>query len=519
MAIQDSFNVSKAQTSQAYAYKCWYNYNYGGNTMQISADDINTITQTWSGELVNWRANAENDENAYEIEDDDFSDAVASGRANAQDKTGYEGGGGGKMIANSVGDGVAGAANAVLSSGVANGLVGAIGGGTGLMSTSTGLIGSTITKVGAEKGVEAAKDVATKGNNAGSWIIGAPLTLTTGIKYMAQKPNKDQKEACDALQDEMTNAQSAVYTAQEEMYAMGDELVELSDEAQVYNEDANEGLEEQQTQLEMYKASYEALKAKIESGQPLTQEEKALMQELVTVMQELGISMGESIEETGETVTEIYDEMGTYQEGYDVAAETIGEVQGLTDYAESFDEATRTSCYIEAGAQTLNAGSGLLHAAKASQFAASGGIFTAWAWGFAAMGAAGAAMSTTGVTQQFKWAGEVGTEIGMREATQELNSATNDIYDESIEGYEGYMAGVEELELEVPETLEEDMAALEEASVETPGTSGGAGATGATDGKTAGVTGTSGTTGTAGASGGFGIPAKDETDKKPEEEA
>ena len=96
----------------------------------------------------------------------------------------------------------------------------------------------------------------------------------------------------------------------------------------------------------MYKQTYDALKAKIDSGEALTEEEKQLLQELIPYMQELGTAMNDSVEETGDAVTELYDEMGTYQESYDNAASTIGEVQGLTDYAESFDQATRTSCYI-----------------------------------------------------------------------------------------------------------------------------------------------------------------------------
>lgn len=201
-------------------------------------------------------------------------------------------------------------------------------------------------------------------------------------------------------------------------------------------------------------ASYEELMAKVESGETLTEDEKALLQELIPVMQELGVSMEEMTEETTDVVGEIYDEMDTYQDGYDNAAETIGEIQGLTDYAESFDDATRTMCYVEGTAQSLNAVSGSKAALQAGKFAASGGLLTSWAWGFAAMGAAGAAMSGVGASQQFSWAGEVGTEIGMREATQDLNTATNDIYDESIADYEGYMSNVEDLELEIPDDME-----------------------------------------------------------------
>ena len=44
------------------------------------------LTQTWSGELKNWRATASNDENAYEIDDDDFSTSKANGADSAKDK-------------------------------------------------------------------------------------------------------------------------------------------------------------------------------------------------------------------------------------------------------------------------------------------------------------------------------------------------------------------------------------------------------------------------------------------------
>ena len=92
MAIQDSFNLSNAINSQSYAYKCWYNYNYGNNTMGISAKDMGEITQTWNSQLSNWRATALDDENAYEIEDDDFSTAKMNGKNQAKEATGYDGG-------------------------------------------------------------------------------------------------------------------------------------------------------------------------------------------------------------------------------------------------------------------------------------------------------------------------------------------------------------------------------------------------------------------------------------------
>ena len=452
MAIQGSYNLENALSSQSYAYKCWYNYNYGNNTMGISAKDMGEITQTWNGELSNWRATASDDENAYEIEDDDFSKAYDSGKDNVKDKTGYNGGKGG-MVTRAVVDSASAAVGATASLGVnllgskaSEAVIKGLGNATEKVATSLGAKATTETTKQTAQGAS---------KSAGSWIVAAPLSLATGTAYMAKKPNKEQKEACDELQNEMINSQNALSAAQGDMQTYSDEVIELSDEAAVYNEDANENVEENKAEYDMYRASYEALMAKVEAGETLSEDEKALLKELVPLMQELGVAIEETSTDTTDAVSEIYDEMGTYQEGYDNAAATMAEVQGVTDYAESFDEATRTSCYVEAAAQGLNAASGTTAAVKAGSFAASGGIFTAWAWGFAAMGAAGAAMSGTGTVQQMKWAGEVGTEIDMRQATQDFNAQTTEIYDESIDGYEGTMGTVEDMTMAIPEDIEE----------------------------------------------------------------
>ena len=432
MAIQGSYNLDNALSSQAYAYKCWYNYNYGNNTMGISASDMNEITQTWSGELSNWRATASDDENAYEIEDDDFSTAYDNGKSQAQDKTGYEGGGKGKMATRSAVDVAAGAGSAVLSV-AGNGL------------------GQSVAQIGATS-------CNATGSTSASFVVAAPLALATATAYMVKKPNKEQKEACDELQNEMTNSQNALSAAQGDMQTYSDEVIELSDEAAVYNEDANENVEENKSEYDMYRASYDALMAKVEAGQALTEDEKALLEELIPLMQELGVTIEETTEDTTDAVSEIYDEMGTYQEGYDNAAATMAEVQGVTDYAASFDEATRTNCYVEAAAQGLNAAGGTKAGIEATAVATSGSWAfgaTAWAWAFAGMGYAAAGMSGTGTVQQMQWAGDVGTEIDMREATQDMHAETTGVYDESIDGYEGFMGIVEDLTMTIPEDIEE----------------------------------------------------------------
>ncbi len=424
MAISGSFNLSQATTSQSYAYKCWYNYNYGGNTMGISAKDMGEITQTWNSELTKWRASAKTsqDENKYEIADDDFNTAKNNAKETIKDETGCNGKKGG-MITNGVTDLALSAAAATTGKVVANVAV----------------------KKAASKGVTLGFK-GSKGKGI-SDIATVVMAAAVAAKYWIAKPNKTQKEACDELQNSMTDSQAALASAQGDMETYASEVEELSDEATAQNEDANDSIEEDKTEFDMYKASYDALIEKMQSGEPLTEEEKNLLNELIPLMQELGVNIEETSNETTDNVGALYDEMGTYQEGYDDAASTMAEVEGVTDYAEGFDSATRAMCYVETAAQGINAlGAGI----AAAKLAGKGPV----GWAFAAVGAAAAASSTYAGVQQSKWAGDVGTEIGKRKETQDLNVDTQGIYDENIDVYAGQLENVEGLELEIPDDIE-----------------------------------------------------------------
>ena len=445
MAIQDSFNLSNAINSQSYAYKCWYNYNYGNNTMGISAKDMGEITQTWNSQLSNWQATALDDENAYEIEDDDFSTAKMNGKNQAKEATGYDGDKSYGSVVN-LGLSIAGA-------------------------TTGKVVGNGLAKMGLGfKDVTGGhKAVTDTGKGKMSDIATVIMAAAVAAKYWVAKPNKDSKEACDALQDEMNNATAALGDSQNEMSDMRDEIETLSDDAQMANEDANGEIEDKKSEYDFYKASYDALMEKVNNGEQLTDDEKELLKELVPIMQQLGVDITDTQEETTDTVGEIYEEMGTYQEGYDNAAATVAEVQGLTDYAEGFDSNTQTMCYFEAGSQTVNAGSATLAATKLA-----GKAFVGWL--FAGIGYAAAASSGIATAQQMSWAGDVGTEIGMRKDTQDLNAATNDIYAESIDIYDGQMGVVNDLEIEMPDDLEDPEAVAESLNEETAGVLGGDGA-------------------------------------------
>ena len=481
MAISDSFNLSNALNSQSYAYKCWYNYYYGSNSMGITSNDMGQITQTWSSELSNWRATATDDENAYEIEDDDYSIAVNNGKESAKDITGYDGEDGGNI------------ANGVISSaGAVGGLAAGVTAAGGLTNAAKS-VGGLVQKKGGlfSFGKDAAGKSTSKAAKASAYVAAA-LAIATAAAYRIEKPNKTEKDACVALQPEMTNANDALTMAQDDMSVAGEEVVALSDEANEYTEGANEQNEEDKALFDLYKASYDALMAKVEAGETLTEEEKSLLNELVPLMQELGVNIEETTEDTTSTVGDIYGEMESYQADYDNAASTMGEVEGLTDYAEGFDSATKTMCYVEGTSQSLNAISGAVAGAQLM-----GMGFWNWALGLASI-AAGVS-SGVGAAEQFKMASEVGVEIDMRKETQDYTAVTSEVYDESITDYEGNMDIVNDMEILVPDDMEapeETPAAATGGQAASPGlgasgsntqTSGGTGTTGNTTGSGLGV--------------------------------
>ncbi len=108
------------------------------------------------------------------------------------------------------------------------------------------------------------------------WVA-AGLCAAVPITYYAHKPNKDGKQACDTMQNEMANSKAALSETQADMENMANEIIDLSDQANETNEDANDNLEEQKLNMICTKLLMKHLKAKAESGEPLTEEEKSLI--------------------------------------------------------------------------------------------------------------------------------------------------------------------------------------------------------------------------------------------------
>lgn len=505
--------------SEASCRKAYLNYHCYGNSMGISTKEMTEIKAVWGDKLRSWQKTVAQDENVYEFDDDQFEDSRAKGKQTAQDATGYKGKKGwqitrtGGDVANSS-NSFSGAAVAVGAKGTSEvakkvaenavkkagekALKNAIkkGGEEVVINAGKEAIreaaknaakevaeesGKTIGKKALEEagekavteateeaikkageesikrtGEEASKVTAQSSAQSIGCIVACAVGLATGLAYMAKRPNIEQKKACDEMQTQLTNAQGALNSTQSHMKSMSEEMITLSDEANSVNEDANSNIEDKKSDYDLYMQLYNSLKAKIDSGKPLTEAEKAMFKEVVGYLSSTGAEISALSDEAGETVQDIYDDMGTYQEGYDYAAENIGEIEGMSDYAANIDKSTQTMCYIEAGAQGLNAASSGIASYRALALANSGSWAfgaTALAYVAAAAGAAGAALSGLGAKEQYEWAGQVGKEIDIRKETQDLNANTLDVYNEEIDSYGGMMDGVNDLELDIPDDV------------------------------------------------------------------
>lgn len=451
-----SINVTEALNKETYAYKCWYNYNYGKNTLGISDSDYASIIGKWKDSIGAWSDFAK-DENKYEISDSELSDYKTKGKQSAKDATGYAGGGKGKMIGRAVGD-TAMVAGSVVAPKVAGKV------GEKLASKAAEKAAASTMDAGgtaaAEKAVSNAHEASgnVKNNAAKAGILVAcAMSLATGILSRVKKANQEQKEACDTLKNEvLPEAQGALADTQDYMEETEEELLELSEEAEEKNEEANDEIEEKKTDFDAERRIYDNLMSKKTAGEELRDDEKQWLKDNAPKMTQISEEIDEISEGTSDEVNDLYDQMGEKEENYDEAAESIAEVDGIEDYAESFDSATKTMCYVEGGIQTLNTLCAGLNAKKAIGMASGLSVFGAGAiyWAAAAAAVVGGGLSTVSAAEQFKWAGEVGQEIDLRKDTQAMSDETTEAYDEKVEVYEGTMGIMEDMELEIPDDLE-----------------------------------------------------------------
>ncbi len=423
MAIS-SVDLDRALTSASYAQQVLRSGN-------VSVEQKGQLVEKWGADNVNKWLSV--DSTSYEIDDFDYKYAKEAGADSAKDSTGYDGG----KTYGAVGD-------AALSAGAAVGgrLLGGqlVNAGAKLIGASKDIMQDTLS-LGTKKGPVKLSDIAT-----------AILSSAVAAKYWLQKPNEDQvKAARQLMSNDLPEGFSTLEEAQEDLEEASAKVTELTEEADAKNEDANKKIQEQKAQFDYKKQQYQALKAKKEGGEELTPDEEDLLKRLAPEME----GMVSTISETGETVTSevgaLNDEIGEYEASYDESAEKIATVEGVTDFAEGFDENTRTMMYVEGAAQGVNMVSAGIAAVKLwAKATLSFGATTV----FAAMASAAALASRKAMTQQLGWAKEMTSEIDLRREVQDEVSNKTDLYDEELDNYAGNVEIVENLEVEVPQDLE-----------------------------------------------------------------
>lgn len=425
--IGNNFDAERAAESQSYAYKCWYNYNYEKNTMRIPEFEINSIVKQYQSEISNWEANAAEDNNAYEIEDDDWTTASLEGEKVAEETAGHDGD---RTKAN-------------VKSAVSNIATGATIVATGAHIASTA---SSFSLFGASGALKMGFGCAP--------VIACPLALATGILYEALRPNKKEYQALMELEELLKIGQGNLHTSQLQLDSIDNEIVEQGEELEDTQEESQKEVE---AKIKLYEAAmpiYLGLLTRAESGQEeFTEEDLNKLNACGELLKILGKEIDVLQKKSVAAVEDSYESMEAKQADFDEQAENIATEEGVADFTESFDQATRSSAILTASVQSANAAMGTIFGAIALSLAFKGPIIDPLCLALAAMGFAGAGMSTHGVVEQSKFANNIKKEIEIREGTQDLVSETYDYYDGKLTSFDEHLTVVSETELEISDEL------------------------------------------------------------------
>ena len=417
MAIE-SVDMNRALNSASYAQQAI-------KSGKITTEERAQLATKWGADKIQLWESIDGTE--YKIDDVSYDSAKAAGANTAAESVGYDGG---KTGAGFVDLGLSAA--------------GAVGGRLGAGLIQKGAVNLFGEGGAIQKGF---------GNKAKISDVATVIMASAIVaKYLAQKPNEEQHKALmEIQQSELPQGNAALEEAQINLADATEKVTELSEEAEAKNEDANDKIEEQKALFDFYRTEYMALKEKAQSGEKLTSDEKALMEKLTPLMQEIGDGIGTIQEDTQGEIEDIYGSIEDSQEIYDNSAETIGEVEGMTEYVEGFDENTRASCYAEAAAQGVNALSAIVAAGRL--WIKSGLTFGSTAI-YAAMGTAAAIASKRFATMQLDMANQIDNEIDDRRNVQDFVGETQGVFEEELDNYAGNIEVVEDLELEIPEDIE-----------------------------------------------------------------
>lgn len=434
------FSLSSCLNNPNEAFSAWVDYYYRGNKKEISSSDMGMITAHYSDKISDWKriAKEEPDVTKYDLEisDQEYNKWMSEGEDDAKNATGYDNDGHREKLQNS---------NKIETSGA---LCSA--GMTALSLTSKKTVDVTAKLIGKKASTKVATNIGV--------FAAVTAAAASAAAYKISKPNEDQYEAVMEMGESvLPEAQSQLLAEQDNMDAMREDIADAVTEAEETNEEGQEEIDNAKAEYDFYKNTYEALKEKVDSGESLTPDEKELYESVAAQLAETGQVIEDTAEDTSEEVTEHYDNIGTYQDGYDASVETIANVQGQIEYAADIDNSTKTACNVQAIAQTVNAASATTAAYKAGVKAAANWYnWMGVAYAAAAVVGAGAAVAS-GVfaVEQKKMSNEISGEIDVRQATSELNEVTSEIQRTGIEDLADTLDYVETgLVTEIPDDVE-----------------------------------------------------------------
>jgi len=416
--------------SEDYCRKAYLNYHLYKNTMGLTSGEMGQICNKYSSEQRQaWINTATDDVNDYVIDDTKFENAKTAGKDAAKEKTGFDGD-------TNTGVKIAKNGSSIIMAGAT-----ALDGGVKALKNIP-----NITKSGSLNGVEKMSKKAKVGAYAE-----AIAAIAVAACYMIAKPNKEAVNAAKQMQETFTNETMGNLDAQAEVLCdTEDKIQESSDLATEANEQAQENIEEKKAEYDLYMESYMTILDKINKNEPLTDSEKALFEDLVKYLSTIGVDIDTIAEDTGDEVEDLYSDLEGFQADYDSVATEMANALGQTEFAASFDSTTKDLCVLEGVGQACNAVTGAMAGGKL--------LVRGWLdWVAAAVGAASIAAgikSGFASVEQFKFADDVNAEIGVRKATEDLNTDLGDLYEEGLTYYEGSMTGVEDLELEMPDEVD-----------------------------------------------------------------
>lgn len=415
------FDPQKASENKYYAYKCWYNKNYEGNTLRISNAEIREIEKQWASQLNKWKLQAESiDQNGYDISDFEDSENFKAGQEKAKETSGHDGKRG-KMIANNTGNIVGTAGSAIVA-----------GHGVGKVMLETGFKGMA---------------------KSAAFVVTCPVALAIGILYMATRPNQKEHDALMQLKSLMESGGQNMTAAQANMeFTEYEILAEMEDGAENQKK-TEEEIAEIQELIQLATAMYEEIVTRIENGEDVSPSERAKLPLINNNIKALNAKLETLVADAAASSENNEANIEAKQEEFGTAAETVEKEIGVTEFAAGFDKLTRDMCITQAVAQGLNVVTGTYGAIQAI-------VNSVWSFGattaFAAMGFGGAAMSAFGVYEQSKWANDLNGELDTRANTESIGNDTWNVHEAKVSNSNMFLADVGKIteyfsDYEVPE--------------------------------------------------------------------